>query len=50
MLERFKLDIKKKFFTMRVVKRCNGLPSEMVGAPSLSMFKRHLDNALSNML
>ncbi|KAF4796368.1 hypothetical protein TURU_084689 [Turdus rufiventris] len=28
----------------------NGLPREVVDAPSLSVFKRHLDNALNNML
>lgn len=26
------------------------LPSEMVGAPFLSVFRRHLDNGLINML
>ncbi|KAK4819469.1 hypothetical protein QYF61_004695 [Mycteria americana] len=45
---RVRLDIRKHFFTERVVK--HRLPREVVDAPSLSVFKRHLDNALNNML
>ncbi|KFW63675.1 hypothetical protein AS28_03803, partial [Pygoscelis adeliae] len=47
---RFRLDIRKHFFTGRVVKHWNRLPGEVVDAPSLSVFKRHLDSALNNML
>ena len=47
---RFRLDIKKPFFTERVVKHWNRLPKEVVDAPGLSVFKRHLDNALNTML
>jgi len=35
---------------MRVVKHWNGLPREMVDAPSLETFKARLDRALSNLV
>ena len=47
---RFRLDIRKHFFTERVVEHWNRLPGEVVNAPRLSVFKRHLDNAPNNML
>ncbi|KFP12163.1 hypothetical protein Z169_13736, partial [Egretta garzetta] len=47
---RFRLDIRKKFFTMRVVKHQNRLPREVVEAPSLEAFKARLDGALSNLI
>ncbi|KFP09425.1 hypothetical protein Z169_03595, partial [Egretta garzetta] len=47
---RFRLDIRKKFFTMRVVKPWNRLPREAVEAPSLETFKTRLDGALSNLI
>ena len=47
---RFRLDVRKHFFTKKVIKHGNRLPREVVDAPSLSVFKRHLDNALNNML
>lgn len=47
---RFRLGIRKYFFTERVAKHWNRLSREVVNAPSLSMFERHLDNAISNML
>ncbi|KFP15848.1 hypothetical protein Z169_16347, partial [Egretta garzetta] len=47
---RFKLDIRKKFFTMRVVKHWNRLPREVVEAPSLEAFKARLDGALSSLI
>ena len=47
---RFRLDIRKKFFTMRVVRHWNRLPRELVDAPSLEVFKARLDGALSNLV
>ncbi|KFQ03609.1 hypothetical protein N330_12231, partial [Leptosomus discolor] len=47
---RFTLDIRKKFFTIRVVKHWNRLPREVMEAPSLETFKIRLDGALGNLI
>jgi len=46
----FRLDIRKKFFTMRVVKHWRRLPRDVVDAPSLDTFKVRMDRALSNLI
>ncbi|KFZ58381.1 hypothetical protein N338_12838, partial [Podiceps cristatus] len=46
---RYRLDIRKKFFTTQVVRHWNRLPRETVDAPSLDTFKARLDGALGNM-
>jgi len=47
---KFRLDIRKKFFTLRVVRHWNRLPREVVDSPSLAVFSARLDGALSNLV
>ena len=47
---RLRLDIRKKFFTQRVVTHWNRLPKEAVDAPSLEAFKTRLDVALGSLV
>jgi len=42
---RFRLDIRKKFFTVGVVRHWHRLPREAVAAPSLELLKARLDGA-----
>ena len=47
---RFRLDIRRKFFTQRVVTHQNRLPKEVVDVPSLEAFKARLDVALGSLV
>ncbi|KFQ26459.1 hypothetical protein N332_01463, partial [Mesitornis unicolor] len=47
---RFRLDIRKKFFTVRVVRHWHRLPREVMDAPSLEVFEARLDRALGSLV
>lgn len=46
----FRLDIRKMFFSMRVLRHRNRLPREVMNTPSLEVFMASLEGALSNLV
>ena len=47
---RFRLDVRGKFFTVRMVRCWNRLSREVVDAPSLEAFKARLDGPLDSLV
>ncbi|KFU87780.1 hypothetical protein M959_07911, partial [Chaetura pelagica] len=47
---RFRLDIRRKFFSVRVMRHWNRLPRKVVDAPSLEVFKARLERALGSLV
>ena len=46
---RFRLNLRRKSFTIRVMKQWNRFPRELVDVQSLEIFKARLDQALGNL-
>jgi len=47
---KFHLNLRKNFFTLRVMEPWNRLPREVVESPSLEIFKTLLDKVLCSLL
>ncbi|KFQ12031.1 hypothetical protein N330_01757, partial [Leptosomus discolor] len=47
---KFRLNMRKNFFTLRVAEHWNRLPREAVESPSLEIFKTRLDMILCDLL
>ena len=47
---KFRLDIRRRYFTVRAARIWNQLPREVVLAPALGVFKRRLDEHLAGVI
>jgi len=47
---KFRLNMRKNFFPLRVTEQWNSLPREVVDSPSLQIFKTRLDAVLCSLL
>ena len=47
---RFRLDIRKQLFAVRVVRHWNRLPREAVDAPTMEGFRARLDRVVNNLV
>ena len=47
---RFRLEVRRKFFTQRMVRCWNRLPREVVDAPPLETFRVRLDGSLGSLI
>ena len=47
---KFRLNMRKNFFPLRVMEHWNRLPREAVESPSLEIFQTHLDKVLCSLL
>ena len=48
--KRFQTNVAKNFFTYKIINEWNALPSEVVTATSVNMFKNRLDKILKSRL